>query len=262
MLNIERAMIYFYLFYWIFRFFEEHKTAQTSFESFYSFQRLFESLWQLRFPRGLTRPGAILQPFNPSRIPEIKRIIFFQQKSAWKIANCVEQKSKIRKKLVMQKILTSTDIKNTGITGPIIRASGAIPSSISSTSIPTRQSSQLLLKYAYTNDNNLLGILRVVYAELILALDRISHLLKSYQIRTIDASTESSNGEATFSFSTALGESYLTVNISENQVRYFNFIPPQMSNLTGFSKILSSCPASLKPIVLLFFDPEIAINFE
>ncbi len=262
MLNIERTMIYFYLFYWIFRFFEEQKTAKMSFEGYYSFQRIFESLWQLRFPRGLIRPGAILQPLNPSRIPEIQRIIFFQQRNAWQIAKCIEKKLKIKKILIEQEILSSTEVKNTGITGPIARASGAIPALNSPDSIPTRQSAQLLLKYAYSNDNNLLSVLRVSYVELILALNRISQLLTSYQVRSINASKKPLNGETTVSFSTVLGESHLTVNISDDQVRYFNFIPPQMSNMAGFDKILSTCPVSLKPIVLLFFDPEIASNLE
>ncbi|UCG90641.1 MAG: hypothetical protein JSU57_02625 [Candidatus Heimdallarchaeota archaeon] len=262
LLNIERAMIYFYLFYWIFRFFKEHKTAETSFNCYSSFQHIFESLWQVRFPHGLIRPESIVRPFDLSRIPEIQKIIFFQQKNAWLIAKCIERKLKINNTLMELEILSLDNVKTSGITGPIARASGSIPSLISSASVPTRQSAQLFLKYAYAKDNNLLNVLRVGYVELILALNRISQLLIDFPSKILDTSTKPLNGEATSVFSTVLGESHLTVNTSDNQVKYFNFIPPQMSNITGFLKILSTCPISIKPILLLFFDPEIAFNLE
>jgi len=262
LLNIERAMIYFCLFYWIFRFFEEHKTAIISFESYSSFQYIFESLWQVRFPFGLIRPASIIQPLILSKIPEIKNIILFQQKNAWLIAKYIERKLKIENTLAEPKILSLDNVKTTGITGPIARASGAIPSLTTPSSVPTRQSAQLFLKYAYATDNNLLNVLRVGYVELILAINRISQLLKNFPIKSLDTSIKPLNGEATSSFSTVLGESHLTVNISDNMVHYFNFIPPQMSNITGFIKILSSYPISMRPIILLFFDPEMGYDLE
>ncbi|MFX0207837.1 MAG: hypothetical protein ACFFDT_17750 [Candidatus Hodarchaeota archaeon] len=97
---------------------------------------------------------------------------------------------------------------------------------------------------------------------MILALNRISQLLKDFPSKTLDTSTRPLNGEATSTFSTVLGESHLTVNLSDNQVKYFNFIPPQMSNMTGFLKILSTSPTSIRPILMLFFDPKIASNLE
>ncbi|MHA2245180.1 MAG: hypothetical protein ACXADY_09435 [Candidatus Hodarchaeales archaeon] len=262
LLNIERAMIYFYLFYWIFRFFENHNAARKSFEGYSSFLHIFESVWQLKFPWGLIRPAAILQSFPLSKIPEIRKIIVFQQKKAWQIAKCIERKTTIKTILKEVKILSLNNVKTTEITGPIARASGAIPSLIVPSSVPTRQSAQQFLKYAYATDNNLLNVLRVGYVELILALNQISQLLQVFPIKSLDTSMKPLNGEATSSFSTILGESHLTVNISDDQVVYFNFIPPQMSNMSGFTKILSTCPTSQKPIALLFFDPEIPSNLE
>lgn len=262
LLNIERTMIYFYLFYWFFRFSENHKAARMSFGGFSSFQYIFEFLWELRFPWGSIRPSATLMPIHISKIPKIREITSFQLRTAWQIAKCIERKSDSKSTLNRTEILSPKNVKNTGITGPIARASGVIPSLVTLSSIPTRQSAQLLLKYAYASDNNLLNVLRVSYAELILALIKISQLLKEFPGRSLDTSINSSNGEATSSFITILGECHLTVNISEDQVTYFNYIPPQMTNIAGFKKILSTCPKSLRPIILLFYDPEIASNFE
>ncbi|MFX0207836.1 MAG: hypothetical protein ACFFDT_17745 [Candidatus Hodarchaeota archaeon] len=131
LLNIERAMIYFYLFYWIFRFLKERKTAEISFYCYSSFQHIFESLWQVRFPCGLIRPGSVVLPLNLSKIPEIQKIIIFQQKNAWLIAKCIERKLKIKNTLMELEILSLDDVKTSGITGPIARASGSIPLLIS-----------------------------------------------------------------------------------------------------------------------------------
>ncbi|MFX1286416.1 MAG: hypothetical protein ACFFB5_22465 [Promethearchaeota archaeon] len=262
LLNIERTMIYFYLFYWILRFLREHKIAELSYTCYSSFQHIFESLWQVRYPCGLIRPNSIVLPFNLSKIPEIQKIIFFQQKNAWLIAKYIERKLKIKNTVKGLEILSLDNVKTSGITGPIARASGLVPSLISPTPILTRQSAQIYLKYAYAKDNNVLNVLRVGYVEMILALNRISQLLKDFPSKTLDTLIKPLNGEATSTFSTVLGESHLTVNISDNKVRYFNFIPPQMSNMTGFLKILSTCPITIKPIILLFFDPEIAFNLE
>ncbi len=106
LLNIERAMIYFYLFYWIFRFFENYNAARKSFEGYSSFLHIFESLWQLKFPWGLIRPEAILQSFPLSKIPEIRKIIVFQQTNAWQIGKCIERKTTIKAILKGVKILS------------------------------------------------------------------------------------------------------------------------------------------------------------
>lgn len=262
LLNIERAMIYFFLFHWTFRFFKDYEAAKTAFKGYSSFHYIFDTLWQLQFPWELIRPTAILQPFPLTRIQEIQKIILFQQKIAWYIAKRIERESTIKKTLENIEILSLNAVKTTGITGPIARASGAIPPLITPSSIPSRQSAQHFLKYAYSNDNNLWNALRVSYAELILALNRISHLLQEFTIKSLDTFDKPFNGEATSSFSTVLGESHLTVNISDNEVTYFNFIPSQMSNMTGFIKILSTCQISLRAFVLLFFDPEMQFILE
>lgn len=261
LLNIERASIYFYLFYWVFRFLSEFKASRLALESYSSFWYFFEFLWELQFPWGLIRPGAISHPISHTQVPEIKKVILFQQKNAWKIAKSIERKTNIQNALKGVETLSLDMVKMTGITGPIARASGITPPLITPFSSPTRQSAQNFLKYTYATENNLLNVLRVGYTELILTLNRISQLLKGYSITSIDT-PKSSNGEATTSFSTTLGESHLTVNIFDDQVTYANFIPPQMINITGVIKNLSTCPISLQSVILLFFDPEIPISLE
>ncbi|MFX0124911.1 MAG: hypothetical protein ACFFAE_14870 [Candidatus Hodarchaeota archaeon] len=261
LLNIERASIYFYLFYWLFRFLNNLKTSRLALESYSSFWNFFEFLWELQFPWGLIRPGAISHPISHTQVPEIQKVIIIQQKNAWKIAKFIEKDTAIKDTLKEAKNLSLDIVKKTGITGPMARASGAIPYLINPTSSPTRQSAQSFLKYTYATDNSLLNVLRVSYSELILTLNIISQLLKEYSMMSLDT-FKSLNGEASSSFSTTLGESHLTVNILDNQVTYFNFIPPQMINITGVIESLSICPLSLQSINLLLFDPEFLIDFE
>ncbi|UCG02254.1 MAG: hypothetical protein JSW11_22015 [Candidatus Heimdallarchaeota archaeon] len=259
LLNMERTAIYFYLFYWIFRFLNNFKSSRLALESYSSFWFFFEFLWKLQFPWGLIRPGAIPHPIIHTQIPEIQKSINIQQKHAWKIAKSIEKKTTTKKTLKEVKNLTLDVVKKTGITGPFARASGTTPPSVGSSSFFKRKSAQDFLKYTYATENNLLNVLRVSYTELILSLDQISRLLKEYSI-VYQETSNFLNGEATTSFSTTLGESHLTLNILDNQVTYFNFIPPQMLNITGVVESLSTCPSSLQSVILLFFDPEFIIN--
>ncbi len=261
LINIERATIYFYLFYWVFRFLNDFKASRLALESYSSFWYFFEFLWDLQFPWDLIRPGAISHPISHTQVLEIQKVIKIQQKNAWKIAKFIEGEPKMSNTLKGVETLSLDMVKMTGITGPIARASGTIPPLVTPSSSPTRQSAQNFLKYTYASENNLLNVLRVGYTELILTLNRISQLLKEYSVKSFDT-PKSLNGEATTSFSTTLGESHLTVNFFDDQVTYFNSIPPQMTNITGIIKSLSTCPISLQSVILLFFDPEIPINLE
>ncbi|MFX1539134.1 MAG: hypothetical protein ACFFDI_33585 [Promethearchaeota archaeon] len=261
LLNIERASIYFYLYYWFFRFLNNFKASRLALESYASFWYLFEFIWEIQFPWGLIRPGAIPRPIAHTLIPEIRKAVYAQQKIAWKLAKSIEKKTTLKNSLEGVISLSLDLVKKTGITGPITRATGTIPPLVTSSSSITRQSAQNFLKYTYITENNLLNVLRVGYTELILSLNQISHLLKGYSI-TPQETSKSLSGEATTSFSTTLGDSHLTLNILDGQVGYFNFIPPQMINITGVIESLSTCPVSLRPIILLFFDPEIPFILE
>ncbi|MFX0016725.1 MAG: hypothetical protein ACFFB2_17810 [Promethearchaeota archaeon] len=259
LLNIERAMSYFYLFYWIFRFFKYSNATRISLESYSLFRRMFEHLWQIQYPWDLIRPARISRPLNYTETREIQKIVTYQQKKAWQIAKFIEKKGDVKESLKEVEILPHI-IKSMGITGPIARISGNFPLLIPPSSVHTRRSAQLFLKYAYSNDNNLLSILKISYAELILALNRISQLLGEFPIESPEIPKTLVNGEATTSFETVFGKCHLTINISDNKIIYYNFIPPQMTNLTGFLEILSTTPVSLKPIFLLLFDPEISLK--
>lgn len=259
LINLERVSINMYLFYWFFRLLDDFKTSRLALESYSSFWYLFELLWKQQFPWGLIRPGGISHPISSKNVLEIEKIVFTQQKTAWEIAKAIEKKTIDNKELKEVIILSADLMEKTGITGPIARTSGAIPVLPPLPSFPTRLSAQNFLKYTYTAENNLLGVLRVSYTELILALERILGLLKEYPRISLDT-PKTLNGEATTSFPTSLGESHLTISIIDNQVTYFNFIPPQMINIAGILESLSTCPTSLQLVILLFFDPEFLLN--
>ncbi|MFW9905648.1 MAG: hypothetical protein ACFFFH_15045 [Candidatus Thorarchaeota archaeon] len=260
LLNIERASIYFYLFYWIFRLLNNFKVSKGALESYNSFWYFYEFLWNIQFPWGLIRPGSISHPISPPQVSVIHKIIRLQQKQAWKIAKSIEGETRLKNSLTEVSFSIDKLIK-TGITGPISQSSGKIPPLIVPSSYLKRQSAQNFLKFTYTTENNLLNVLRVMYTELILSLDQISQMLKNYSI-TPQETSRSLNGEATTSFLTTLGESHLSLNILDNQVVYFNFIPPQMMNITGVIESLSICPRFLKSIILLIFDPEFLLFIE
>ncbi|MFX1505327.1 MAG: hypothetical protein ACFFDC_04340 [Promethearchaeota archaeon] len=261
LLNIERASIYFYTYYWIFRFLNNFKASRLALESYNSFWYIFELIWEKKYPLGLIRPETILHPITLTKIPEIRKIVIIQQKNAWKIANIIEKKTPLKNTLEEVENLSLNMIKKTGITGPMIRTLGTVTSQTIPSSFPTRHSAQMFLKYTYTTENNLLNVLRVSYTELILSLNQISHLFKGYSISP-QGTLNSLNGEATTSFTTTLGESHLTLDILDDQVRYFNFISPQMINMTGVVESLSMCPSSLQSIILLLFDPEFLLYLE
>ncbi|MFX1518151.1 MAG: hypothetical protein ACFFC6_17785 [Promethearchaeota archaeon] len=259
LLNIERASIYFYLYYWIFRFLNNFKASKLALESYTSFWFLFERIWEMQFPWGLIRPGAIVYPITFTQIPEIQKIVITQQKTAWKIAKTIEKKTTMKSTLEGVKNLSLDVIKKTGITGPMARASGLISPFSTQSSFPIRQSAQNLQKFTYTTEYNLLNVLRVSYTELLLSLNQISQLLQEYFI-TPQGTSNTLNGEITTTFTTTLGESHLTLNVLDDQVIYFNIIPPQMVNITGVMESLSTCPTSLQLVILLFFDPEFLTN--
>lgn len=257
LLNFERVMIYFYLFHRIFQLLKEFQMAKAALRGYSSFQRIFETLWELKVPYGVIRPAAITQPLLEGKIPKIRHIFQDQEKISRRISKHIERKIKIKDTLKKFDLLSPDDTKSIGLTGPIARASGVLPVLNPITSTYPRKSAQDFIQYTHTSESNLWASLRVGYVELILALNRISLLLKAYPASVETISQETVNGEITSSFLTTLGNSYLTINISDGTVKYFNYIPDQMTNMVGITKLLSMCPDELKSIILLLYNPEI-----
>ncbi|UCE14872.1 MAG: hypothetical protein JSV04_06735 [Candidatus Heimdallarchaeota archaeon] len=260
MLNFERAMIYFYLFHRIFELLKEFQMAKAALRGYSSFQRIFETLWDLKFPYGLIRPADITQPLLENKIPKIRHIFQYQVKIGWKIAKHIEKKIEINDALKKFDLFSPDDVKSIGLSGPIAQASGVLPVLNPITSTYPRKSAQHFIQYAQTSESNLWGSLRVGYVELILALNRTSLLLQAYPVSSQTISQETLNGEVTSSFLTTLGNSHLTINLSNGTVKYFNYISVQMANMAGITKLLSICPNELKSIILLFYNPEIQFS--
>ena len=260
LLNFERSMTFFYIFYKFFNFFGYYESARIAYTGYSSFLSILETLWQFRFPWGIVRTGGVLKPIYPTVIPEIQKLIHSQQKNALNIAKFIEKKSEMKNKLRSLETLNTEEAVILGITGPIARSLGVIPSKSAGFSDSARKSAKSFIQNAYTNDGNLWTIFRVCYAELILSLERSLQLLKPYSLKSQKKLKDSINGEATSTFTTVLGQTHLTVNISDNQATYFNYIPPEMVNMAGITKILAKCPNSHNFIVFLLLDPRIIMN--
>ncbi|MFX0182452.1 MAG: hypothetical protein ACFE95_05140 [Candidatus Hodarchaeota archaeon] len=260
LLNFERSMTYFYIFYKFFNFFGDSEAARIAYTGYFSFLNIWETLWQFRFPWGIIRTGDVLKPIHPSVIPEIQKLIHSLQKIAQSIAKTIEKKSDMRNKLRSLETLNTEEAVTSGITGPIARTLGIIPSKSSEFSDSVRKSAKSFIQNAYTNEGNLWSIFRVCYAELILSLERTLRLLKPYSPKSQKKLKDVISGEATSTFATVLGQTYLTVDISDNLVTYFNYIPPEMVNMAGITKILAKCPESHNFIVFLFLDPRIIMT--
>lgn len=260
LLNLERSMTYFYIFHKFFNFLGYSKLAETAYTGYFSFQRILETLWQFRFPWGIIRAGGVLKPIYPTVIPEVQKLIRSQQKCARFIAKFIEKKSEIKNKLIPLETLNAEGAVKLGITGPIARSLGVIPSNNAKKSDLARKSAISLIQNAYTNDGNLWAVFRVCYAELILSLERAFQLLKPYSLKSQNNLKNSIVGEATSSFTAVLGQTYLTVSISNNQATYFNYIPPEMVNMAGITRILTNYPNSNNFLIFLFFDPRIVMQ--
>ncbi len=260
LLNIERAMAYFYLFDKIFQYFGDSNYSHLAYECFLAFQQIFEIAWEIRFPWGFIRPGAMLEPIEIHNIPKIKKILLFQELSASSIAKRIEKSAKLRKQLQEVKILENDEIRKSGITGPINRTLGILPNPIHVSTEIARKSSEYFIQYAYTRKSNLWNLLRVSYAELILALNRISKLLKPFNVEKNDLTKKEIFGDFINTFQTVFGEGYLTVSISHSKVSYFNYIPPQIVNRLGIEQLIEKCPPSIHPLLLLYYQPVITDN--
>jgi Ni,Fe-hydrogenase III large subunit len=262
LLNIERAMTYFYLFYKIFDYYDDSNYSRLSLNSFAALQFIFKIAWEFGFPWGVVRPAAMLKPILPDRIPAIKKILENQEKIAYKIAKKIENSNRLKNQLDSIKTLTYDDLRKNGLTGPINRTLGSITLFRSRSSINGRRSAQNFVQFAYTDNNTLWNLLRISHVELILALNRALILLKPYNVKTFNLDEEKLNGEITQSLQTTLGEIYLTINISDNRAKYFNYIPPQLSNKLGIEKIMEKCPSSLYPLIFHFYHPEYSAKME
>jgi Ni,Fe-hydrogenase III large subunit len=260
LLNLERSTTYFYIFHKFFYFLGHFELAKIAYTGYFSFQRILETLWQFRFPWGIIRTGGVLKSIYPTVIPEIQKLIRSQQKCAWKIAKFIEKNSEMKKKLISLETLNIEEAIKLGITGPIARSLGVIPSSNAIKSDLTRKSAISLIQNTYTNDGNIWAVFRVCCTELILSLGRALQLLKPYSLKSQKELKNSIDGEATTSFTTALGQTHLTVSISNDQASYFNYIPPEMVNMAGITRILTNFLNSHNFFIFLFFDPRIIMN--
>lgn len=260
LLNIERAMTYFYLFDKIFQYFGDLNYSQLAYECFEDFQQIFEIAWEIRFPWGFIRPGAMLEPIEIHNIPKIKKILLSQEINAYSIAKRIEKSAKLRKNLQEVKMLENNGMRKSGITGPINRTLGILPNPIHVSTETVRKSSEYFIQYAYTKKSNLWNLLRVSYAELILALNRIFKLLKPFSAEKKDLTKKEIFGDFITTFQTVFGEGYLSVSISYSKVSYFNYIPPQIVNRMGIEQLIEKCPRSLCPLIILYYQPVFTEN--
>lgn len=256
LLNIEQAMTFFYLFHKIFHFYEDSSHSQLSLNSFAALQYIFEVAWELRFPWGIIRPAGMLKPILSENIPKIRKILVNQEKNAYTIAKKLENSLILKTQLDPIKTPTKDDFRITGLTGSFKRTLGIIPSFWPRNSNNGRKSAQYFIQYAYTDNNTLWNLLRITYTELILALNRSLKLLKPFSIKSDYPNDQKVEGEITQSFQTTLGEIHLTINIVNDKVKYFNYIPSQLTNKLGIEKMLKKCPSSLSPLILYFYHPE------
>jgi Ni,Fe-hydrogenase III large subunit len=259
LLNLERVLTLFFIFFKVFLFFEYKREASISYNGYVNVQTIFNELWQFHYPWGLIRPGKVLHSLPSTILPKIQRIIQFQLKSTERISKTIESNKQIVRTLREVKLLTREEAETLGITGPILRSLGLVYPNNKKDPSFLRSSANNYLQYAFTSESDLWNLLRVCYAELLLAINRSSQLLKPFSIQTEVAPITALNGELSSSFPTTMGQMHLTIDISDDIVTYINNIPPEMVNMVGITKILSKTPCHIHPLILLFFDPLIPI---
>ncbi|NHJ00774.1 MAG: hypothetical protein EAX86_01475 [Candidatus Heimdallarchaeota archaeon] len=256
LLNLETALIYFCLFTNYFNYLENENAEMEVNRGYIANQQIFEVINRERFPWNLVRPAITPPPLESDQVSNIRRFLDVQKNIAIKIAKKVE-KIEYSSPSFYEDLFTPEEIKKLGITGPITRIQGILPKNQTTSTINPPASR--FLKFSYTTENNMTTLFRIAYAELILALNQASVLLGEFKpIYDAGFSIPPKIGECTSTFTNILGNCHLTIQISNDNIKYFNIVPQQVSNYSGMKELLSR--GLNNRFLLLFYDPELRIS--
>ncbi len=257
LLNLERVMNELFILHWFSYFINDRRLNEQTYKAYSEFLTMLEKYWDNLSPRNIICPGGIKEPQVTIDSNKVKGLCIRLINSFQKFIRRME-KNKIYAEFSQVKTPTSDLLKEWGISGPLTRTVNILPYGINlHTKINT---STKFLQYAYDNNNTLQSLLKVTYSELFLSLNRMVSLIsEDYKSEEINF-PNIINGEVTSTFLFPLGEAHLTLRIADNNITYFNYLFPYISNLFGFQKMLENYEEKYKPIFLLFFNPEVIVS--
>ena len=260
---LERAKVLYSVFESLFASLDQAKASVVVSKGVSALNRLMNDLWS-GGSWGLVRPGTIQKPFNPQETGKALQILHFQLLLAKKLGEIVEFNPTIQTTLDNIPTLHREEILWSGMTGPLKRASGLHLNRKRVNTVYPHKSTEYFFQYAYSNLSHpsVWQAYRICYVELYLSINRLYFLLNDYSppARKDDLDLAAVTGETTIHLSTPLGSSYLTLSMNEGQVAYFNYVPAEMKNWRGFSKIFSLSVEVHHNLLMPLFAPKTQIG--
>ncbi|MHA1974656.1 MAG: hypothetical protein ACTSW1_16770 [Candidatus Hodarchaeales archaeon] len=256
-LNIERLLTMFYIFHWAGYIFDDNRIIQVTYAAYSQILNIFQSYMNYFFPWSLTRPNYIYRPeldFSPEILQKKLKTL---RKLYKRMVDSIESNKNIIK-LEESKIPSENEMKKLNITGPFARAIGILPHETRSTSRTTHSSTKYL-QFAFNNEPNLMSIVRTSYSEIYLSLNRSMKLIPSLMTKENYVTEVNISGEENSTMTYPLGQAHLTLNLTDNKLNYFNFVPVQKNNLYGFKKLVSHFNHPLSSLIKLFYFPEFLV---
>jgi len=237
--------------------FKDGRLIKETYSGYGQILSIFEEYMNYIFPWSLIRPNYIYRPKNDFYPETIQRRLKALSKLYLRIVGFVESNKKI---VSLEKIdiPSKEEMKTLNITGPFARATGLLPYDTESSDI-INQSSTKHLQFAFNNETNIMSVLRTSYSEIYLSINKSLKLIPAMTVdKTNDIEIDIS-GETNFTMTYPLGQAHLTINLKDNKVNYFNFVPVQQSNLYGFQKLVSQVKHPFSSLIKLFYFPEFLV---
>jgi hypothetical protein len=260
LLNWEKILMIFSFFSNISKIFSISDLEKIASQGFTSVQDTFEDLWGTRYPTNAIRPGVALKTLDHNSIPKLIRSINLQKKLAKRILKIIEKSTLLSESLRELKFLSNSELGNTSLAGPIARASGLINPLIDLPTNKMQKSSLYYSQFAYGKTPSPLRFMEICYRELILALERKTYLLPKFQGRLEDSTLPENSGQHSASYPITFGVNHLTIELEGDKAKYVNFIPFELGNIEGISRLLTINSDVLTPYLLAFLNPEISFT--
>ena len=260
LLNWEKILILFHLFEKIAKIEGLNGVQNSASQGIISNKDTFEDLWGERFPLAVVRPGLANKTLDYNSPLKIQNMINAQRRLSKKVIKGIRGSSNLKNKLKNIVLLSKAELLNTGLTGPIARASNINPPIFNLASNRSQRNFLFFQQYAYTSSPSPLAFLEICFTELQLALERLSFLVAHLHGKLEMNSVRETQGQFTYSIPVSLGVNYLTIELEGNQVKYINFIPFELGNLQGITELISRNSKEIHPLLLLFLNPEISLE--
>ncbi|MHA2176482.1 MAG: hypothetical protein ACXABI_16785 [Candidatus Hodarchaeales archaeon] len=260
LLSFEKTVIILRFFQRLGTIMNNTKLSSISKNGYETIQSLFEKLWGENPTKNVIRPGSVIKPIDNEEFRLINSKIHLTQKISKRIRKIIEKSKELKDTINEVTFLDELELRKYGINGPIARSYNVIHPDRNPISEIPLNSSHFLTQSVYSVHPDPINIIFIYIFELVLALGRIQFLLPKIKNLSSVNTPRPLNGYFAFTMPVLLGLNHLSLEMEDYRIKYVNFIPFEVNNALGISRLIRKNEIQKTLFILSFLHPEITLE--